>query len=212
MTKIKCQCINVVLLFFFLSFNSNSHFGQNIEDKDTNNVKFMVLLGEWFGDTYFPLKEHLDFLGWKMVRVGIDTTYRGCYNKARDVELRTDVFIKNITDFSEYDCLIIPSGPQWRKFNKNDIVLEFIRKVHKADILIASFCVGNLTVKAAGLTDLQKETELFPEKVTKIKNGILLGPRGGGPPPGDGFKSAPIEEICKAIAKELKVSTPEKQK
>ena len=44
---------------------------------------------------------------------------------------------------------------------------------------------------------------LFPIEVTKVKEGILLGPRGGGPPPGDGFESAPIKEICDAIARGL---------
>jgi hypothetical protein len=176
----------------------------------SDDVTVMVLLGEWFGDTYFPLKEHLDYLGWKMVRVGVDTTYRGCYNKARDVELKTDVFIQNLEDFSDYDCLIIPSGPQWRKFNNNNKVLEFVRKVHEEGVLIASFCVGNLTVSASGLTDLQRNTGLYPEKVTKIKEGILLGPRGGGPPPGDGYKSAPIEAVCRMIAEELNIEVKEK--
>ena len=212
MRKKKSACLLTIILVFCLLLSINISFRQNTEKRDSNKVKVMVLLGEWFGDTYFPLKEHLEFLGWEMVRVGVDTTYRGCYNKARDVELRTDVFIQNIDDFSEYDCLIIPSGPQWRIFNKNEVVLEFLRKVHKSNVLIASFCVGNLTVSAAGLTNLQRETGLYPEKVIKTKEGILLGPRGGGPPPGDGYKSAPIKEICKSIAEELKVSIPEKQK
>jgi hypothetical protein len=31
---------------------------------------------------------------------------------------------------------------------------------------------------------------------------------GGGPPPGDGFESAPIKEICNAIARELEKNLP----
>ncbi|MFC1726205.1 DJ-1/PfpI family protein [candidate division KSB1 bacterium] len=204
----RTKLLILIAVFCFLSINNAA--GQEAKKTDSNDVAVMVLLGEWFGDTYFPLKEHLEFLGWKMVRVGIDSTYRGCYNKARGVELKTDVFIQDIKDFSKYDCLIIPSGPQWRKFNTNDEVLEFVRKVHEEGVLIASFCVGNLTVSAAGLTDLERKTGLFPEKVTKIKEGILLGPRGGGPPPGDGFKSAPIEAVCKAIAEELNIEIKEK--
>jgi len=45
--------------------------------------------------------------------------------------------------------------------------------------------------------------ELYPGKVTLVKERVLLGPRGGGPPPGDGFESAPIKEICDAVAREL---------
>jgi len=53
---------------------------------------------------------------------------------------------------------------------------------------------------------------LFPETVTLVKERVLLGPKGGGPPPGDGFESAPIKEICDAIVRELAVMRrPEKE-
>jgi putative intracellular protease/amidase len=123
-------------------------------------IGFAVLLGEWFGDAYFPLTK-------------------------------------------EIEALIIPSGPQWRKFNENPIVLAFIRNAHAAGLIVASFCVGNTTVKAAGLVDLPSGPELYPDKVPLVKERVLLGPRGGGPPPGDGFESAPIEEICDAVAREV---------
>ncbi|NTV80358.1 MAG: hypothetical protein HGA24_02930, partial [Candidatus Aminicenantes bacterium] len=106
-------------------------------------------------------------------------------------------------DLSGFDALIIPSGPQWRKFNDNPTVLAFVRNAHATGLIVASFCVGNTTVKAAGLVDLPSGPELYPEKVTLVKERVLLGPRGGGPPPGDGFESAPIKEICDAIAREL---------
>jgi hypothetical protein len=166
-------------------------------------VSVLVLLGEWFGDAYFPLKEEIEARGWTMKRVGVDVEYRGCYNKKRDVLLRSDILIPDMKDFSGYDCLIIPSGPQFRKFQENQTVLKFVRDAHAAGLLVASFCVGNNVVKAAGLVDIPYGPDLFPEKVTLVKERVLLGPRGGGPPPGDGYKSAPIKEICDAIAKEV---------
>jgi hypothetical protein len=63
--------------------------------------------------------------------------------------------------------------------------------------------VGNNVVKAAGLIDLPYGPGLFPTEVTLVKERVLLGPRGGGPPPGDGFESAPIKEICNAIVRDL---------
>lgn len=160
----------------------------------------LVLLGEWFGDAVFPLEKEIAARGWAMKRVGVDVEYRGCYNKKRDVVLRSDVLIPDMKDFSGYDCLIIPSGPQWRKFNENPVVLQFIREAHAAGLLVASFCVGNFTVKAAGLVDIPQGPALFPEKATMVKERVLLGPRGGGPPPGDGFESAPVKEVCDAVA------------
>ena len=201
--------IKIWILTLFLLILFSNTVAQSPENPTSNDVTVMVLLGEWFGDTYFILKEHLDLIGWKMVRVGVDAEYRGCYNKARDVVLKTDAFINDIKDFSEYDCLIIPSGPQWQKFSANKDVLKFINNVHDKGVLIASFCTGNLVVQASGLTDLQRKTGLFPEKVIKIKEGVLLGPRGGGPPPGDGYKSAPINDVCKAIAEELNIEIKE---
>jgi hypothetical protein len=126
-------------------------------------VTVLVLLGEWFGDAYFPLKEEIDARGWTMKR----------------------------------------GSPQFRKFNENPVVLQFVRDVHAAGLLVASFCVGNNVVKAAGLIDLPYGPGLFPTEVTLVKERVLLGPRGGGPPPGDGFESAPIKEICNAIVRDL---------
>lgn len=166
-------------------------------------VNALVLLGEWFGDTYFPLKNEIESRGWAMKRVGPDAEYRGCYKKKRDVLLTSDILIQDLKDFTGFDCLIIPSGPQFRKFNENPAVLQFVRDARSAGLLIASFCTGNLVVKAAGLVDLPEGPGLFPSSVTLVKAGILLGPRGGGPPPGDGFKAAPVKEICDAIAREL---------
>jgi putative intracellular protease/amidase len=160
----------------------------------------MVLLGEWFGDAYFPLKKEIENRGWTMKRVGLDGEYRGCYNKKRDVVLRSDIVIQDQMDLSGYDALIIPSGPQWRKFRENPSVLQFVKKAHAAGLLIASFCVGNFTVRDAGLIDVPDGPAIFPQKVTLVKERILIGPRGGGPPPGDGFESAPIAEICDAVA------------
>ena len=185
----------------FLLFTA--HALGNAPVQERRPVRALILLGEWFGDAYFPLKEEIEARGWTMKRVGVDVEYRGCYNKKRDVVLRSDILIPDMKDFSGYDCLIIPSGPQWRKFNENQVVLKFIRDAHAAGLLIASFCAGNTVVKAAGLVDLPSGPALFPEKVTLVKERVLLGPRGGGPPPGDGFESAPIKEICEAIVREL---------
>jgi putative intracellular protease/amidase len=166
-------------------------------------VSVLVLLGEWFGDAYFPLSEEIEARGWTMKRVGVDVDYRGCYNKKRDVVLRSDILIPDLKDFAGYDCLIIPSGPQFRKFRGNPVVMKFVRDAHAAGLLVASFCVGNNTVRDAGLIDIPYGPDLFPDKVTLVKERVLLGPRGGGPPPGDGFESAPIKEICDAIVREM---------
>ena len=168
-------------------------------------IAVLVLLGEWFGDAYFPLKEEIVSRGWTMMRVGVDVEYRGCYNKARDVVLRSDILIPELKDFSGYDCLIIPSGPQFRKFRENPVVLQFVREAYAAGLLVASFCVGNNVVRDAGLIDIPYGPGLFPDKVSLIRERILIGPRGGGPPPGDGYESAPVKEICDAIAAELTV-------
>jgi microsomal dipeptidase-like Zn-dependent dipeptidase/ankyrin repeat protein len=169
-------------------------------------VRALVLLGEWFGDAYFPLQKEMEARGWTQKRVGVDAEYRGCYKKKRDVVLTSDILIPDLQDLSAWDVLIVPSGPQFRKFKENPAVLEFLSKAHASGMLIASFCVGNFLVQAAGL--IPEGAALFPEKVTKVKEGLLLGPRGGGPPPGDGFLSAPIMETCDAIERELHASAP----
>ena len=166
----------------------------------------LVLMGEWFGDAYFPLEQEIKARIWTMNRIGVDVEYRGCYNKKRDVVLRSDILISDMKNLAGYDCLIIPSGPQFRKFKENPKVLQFIRDAHAAGLLIASFCTGNSLVKASGLVDLAEGPALFPPKVTLVRERVLIGPRGGGPPPGNGFESAPVKEICDAIARILEQS------
>jgi hypothetical protein len=199
--KILCFLIAILVLVPA----GNGHIRPLLQEKG-ESVGVLILLGEWFGDAYFPLKEEIESRGWTMKRVGVDVEYRGCYNKARDIVLRSDILIPDLKDFSGYDCLIIPSGPQFRKFRENPVVLQFVRDAYAAGLLVASFCVGNNTVKDAGLVDIPYGPALFPNKVTLVRERILIGPRGGGPPPGDGYESAPVKEICDAIAAELKSS------
>jgi len=165
-------------------------------------LSVLVLLGEWFGDAYFPLAKEIEARGWTMKRVGVDAEYRGCFNKKRDVVLRSDILIPDLKDLAAFDVLIIPSGPQFRKFMEDPAVLTFIRDAHASGLLVASFCVGNFLVQAAGLVDGLSGQDSFPKEVTLARDRVLIGPRGGGPPPGDGFESAPIKELCDAIARE----------
>jgi putative intracellular protease/amidase len=177
--------------------------GRPLAARRARPATVLVLLGEWFGDAYFPLRDEIAARGWTMKRIGVDVEYRGCYKKKRDVVLRSDILIPDLKDFRGYDCLIIPSGPQFRKFKENPAALQFIRDAHGAGLLVAAFCTGNYLVKAAGLVDLPDDGGLFPANDTLVKERLLIGPRGGGPPPGDGFESAPVKEICDAIAREL---------
>jgi len=194
--------LNALLGLFLVLAAGVTALGRTRETADPS-VRALVLLGEWFGDSYFPLKAEIESRSWTMKRVGLDGEYRGCYNKKRDVVLRSDIVIREGMDLSGFDCLIIPSGPQFRKFRENPSVFKFVKDAHAAGLLIASFCVGNNTVRDAGLIDIPYGEQLFPKKVTLVKERVLLGPRGGGPPPGDGFESAPIKEVCDAIAREL---------
>jgi len=199
--KSLCGLSLIIAVFFFMV--ASPVMSPAAREETPGPVSVLVLLGEWFGDAYFPLKQEIEARGWTMKRVGVDIEYRGCYNKKRDVVLSSDILIPDLKDFSGYDCLVIPSGPQFRKFRENPVALQFVRDAYAAGLLIASFCVGNNTVRDAGLIDIPYGPALFPEKVTLVKERILLGPRGGGPPPGDGFQSAPIKETCEAIAREL---------
>jgi putative intracellular protease/amidase/ketosteroid isomerase-like protein len=170
-------------------------------------VSVLVLLGEWFGDAYFPLEAEIKARGWAMKRIGVDVEYRGCYNKKRDVLMRSEILIPDLKDFSGYDAVIIPSGPHYRKFVLNPVVLGFLKDAHAAGLIVASFCVGNFVVDASGLAGRALGEDRLPARATWIEDRILIGPRGGGPPPGDGFESAPVKEVCQAIAEKLAART-----
>ena len=169
------------------------------QDEKTDDIKILMLMGEWFGDTYLPLKDRLDELHIQFVRIGVDEKYRGCFNKERDVELTSDILIPDFREFSEYDCLMIPSGPQFRKFVENRIVLDFVKKAYDSGLIIASLCTGNLIVHTAGVVDNVNPLGIEPGTVKEVKERVLMGSRGGGPPPGDGYKGAPVNELIDAV-------------
>ncbi len=95
--------------------------------KPPRRLNVLVLLGEWFGQAYFRLEEEIKVRAWTMKRVGVDAEYRGCDYETLDLMLRSDILIHNTMNLSGFDCLIIPTGPQFRKFFKNQTVLKFVR-------------------------------------------------------------------------------------
>ncbi|MFC1492719.1 DJ-1/PfpI family protein [candidate division KSB1 bacterium] len=202
MFNIKTAKISVLLLALIML--SAPALAQDEQENNNEDIKILMLLGEWFGDTYFPLKERLEELNIKFVRVGVDEKYRGCYNKARDVELTSEILIPDFEDFSEYDCLLIPSGPQFRKFNENHVVLDFVKKAYDSGMIIASLCTGNMVVKAAKVVDMENPFDIEPGTVREVKDRVLMGSRGGGPPPGNGFEGAPVNELCDAILAKIR--------
>ncbi len=173
-------------------------------DSLNGEAKILMLLGEWFGDTYFTIKDRLDELGIEFKRIGVDEKYRGCYNKDRDVELTSEILIPDIEDLSEFDCLLIPSGPQFRKFNENETVLEFVKKSYAEGLIIASLCTGNLVVNASGIVEMENPFNIEPGTVKEVKERVLMGSRGGGPPPGNGYKGAPVNKLIDKILKKIK--------
>ena len=95
--------------------------------------------------------------------------------------------------------MLIPSGPQFRKFNENRIVLDFVKKAYDSGLIIASLCTGNLVVNAAGVVDNVNPLGIEPGTVKEVKERVLMGSRGGGPPPGNGYKGAPVNELIDAV-------------
>ncbi|MCX6568896.1 MAG: nuclear transport factor 2 family protein [Candidatus Aminicenantes bacterium] len=89
---------------------------------------------------------------------------------------------------------------------KNDVLQKIAGLVESKYVLAdkAKGYADEFRVKcASGSYDALTEAKEFAEKVTLVTERVLLGPRGGGPPPGDGFESAPVKEICDAIVGEL---------
>ncbi|MFC1499546.1 DJ-1/PfpI family protein [Candidatus Zixiibacteriota bacterium] len=196
--------IIAVQVFFFTPGTNDNPVQANQEPE----VTVLVLLGEWFGDTWFSFEEIMERWNWEVIRAGVDTTYRGCYNKDRSVELSTELFIDDETELSQYDCLLIPSGPQFRKFDTNDAVLRFVTRAWEEGVLVASLCTGNSIVSAAGLLEGMDLEEFESGEVRQVRPGLLMGSRGGGPPPGNGAEGAPVEALCRAIAGELGIKVP----
>ncbi|MFC1564264.1 DJ-1/PfpI family protein [candidate division KSB1 bacterium] len=195
--------IKTILILSVLA-SASFAYAQNSKKTGDDNITVLMLLGEWFGDTYFTLNDRLEELDVKVVKTGVDNTFKGCYVKDRDDELTNDILIPDIKDLSEYDCLLIPSGPQFRKFRGNKVVMQFIRDAYEAGLVIASLCTGNFIVNESGIIDLEDPRDIEQGKIIEVKERVLLGSRGGGPPPGNGFEGAPVNELCDAILAKIR--------
>ena len=193
----------LIAALLMISLLALSPIGSAFADDDA--AKILVLTGKGFGHSYFPLKEEMDSRGWKHYRVGVEKEYAGCYNRDQSITLTSDLLIKDIQDLSKYDCLIVPSGPQFREFVKNDEVKSFIRRAYDEGLIVCSFCAGNVLINATGLLGQEGHKLLSPAKVIEPKPKLLIGPRGGGPARngGNGYEGLNIKMICDAIEVKL---------
>ena len=63
------RMLNTAVLVLVITLTATLSYAQ---DEKTDDIKILMLMGEWFGDTYFPLKDRLDELHIQFVRIGVD--------------------------------------------------------------------------------------------------------------------------------------------
>lgn len=181
--------------------------------KAIDDVKILCFIDNGFGESYYINKAILENYSYTVVAASTTFYVFGC--EINDVnDTTSDILISEIEneDISNYDCIMIPSGPHW-----NDIIvvqryMEIIQYAHENNILVAGICTGMIVLAIAdilqGVKVAQNDFATFwlisaganmtTESVVSDQ-GIITGGWGGG----FGPENAPNEEFCAKIKEEI---------
>lgn len=198
--------VSLIVVLSYMIFSSFDFTSNDISKDNSTDYKILILTGDGFGHSVFPLMEEIKKRGWSYFLVGVEEKYSGCYNQDQSITLTSDLLISKIENIKDYQCLIVPSGPQFRKFIENEEVKSFIKESYSQGLVVCSYCAGNVLINACGLLGPEGYKLLAPDKIIEPKPNLLIAPRGGGPAKtgGNGYKGLDIVSICDAIEAKLK--------
>ena len=71
--------------------------------------------------------------------------------KGRSGAVLTDLHPFSKFDGTNYDCLILPGGPEWKEIEASPKVQEVIQEFYKADKYVCAICAGPTILGRAGM-------------------------------------------------------------
>ncbi|MBN2796134.1 MAG: DJ-1/PfpI family protein [Clostridia bacterium] len=181
----------------------------------TISNKFLIVIGNEFGNTYFDMKEALTEQGFEVVTVflGENPVMSSCPNH-EEILVTGDRSISDLNDsnIEDYFGVFIPAGKHHRSMIYSTKVHQLLTLANEHQLIISSVCAGNLVL--ASTEDLIDDVEIATSMTTRdaIKesggvckyqevvtfNNFVTGSEGGGKT-GDGHAGAPIQEMVDAI-------------
>jgi len=141
--------VSILLLFLFLFLTNETNAQQ---------VKALHILSQYYGLNYYLDMEMFESFGWEVTLAGVTPTVAPCPWATGHPARTVDVLISEITDVTQYDCIIIASQ-NWRYNNQtaysdlldNQDALDLISAANDSGLVIWATCAGARVLAAANV-------------------------------------------------------------
>ncbi|MBN2363295.1 DJ-1/PfpI family protein [candidate division WOR-3 bacterium] len=123
-----------------------------------DNVKALFLMPEYYGANYNLIRNSIEEMGWEIVLCAVDDTVAACTwsTSLGGYPIPVDLTTAEITDVSEYDCLLIMPASYWISDPYGEIIddsvsILLIQEAFSDSIPVAAWCAGVRVMAVAGI-------------------------------------------------------------
>jgi len=189
---------------------------QTVATVTPEDVDVLAVIGQYFGWSYFELRDIFEDWGCNFVTTGETATVESCINKPPN-PVDTDILVSEIDreTIRLYDCLVIPSGGHWQSLKNSEPVIELIQMAFEEGLVVGGICTGVIPICYSNVTEdccvtghnivysyaVDSGATILPFMNSVIDGQIITGDGGDGVP--DGYITAPHFEFCRAIMTKL---------
>ncbi|MBN1330338.1 MAG: DJ-1/PfpI family protein [Candidatus Heimdallarchaeota archaeon] len=137
--------------------------------KSIEDMKVVLIIGTYFGDSYFWLKEQFEAFGCEVTTAGTTSLVASCPNKPqRPVAPNISVYDMTQEIIKGYDCIIIPAGAHWNNLIFNTAVHNILNIAYDEDLIVGGFCIGSLVLAYADDLVVGKKVCYYSGSYTKM--------------------------------------------
>ena len=188
--------------------------------EELNDIDILVLVSDDCGWNLLDINETLEEMGVNIYTItNTDShTITSCFRRT-PIPMYAELLLSefDLEAIDEYDGIVIPAGPQWRRLVNETDVNEFLWAGYDNGLVIGAICLGVITFAGSGIiTNATKVAMPVGYSYEPMKNTgaemvsradvvsqeriVTAGP-GGGPP--TGYETAPNYEFCLEVIKEI---------
>lgn len=131
-------------------------------DTEKEGVNALLLVSRNYGLNYFLMRDNFDEYGWDVIHTAVLDTVPPCTFWGRHpgaLHAIPDMYISEIADIDNYDCLIIPTSPgnAWKVPNSyEDLIdspdaLKLINEAVHSNLPVFAMCSGVRVLAAANV-------------------------------------------------------------
>ncbi|NHJ88039.1 MAG: DJ-1/PfpI family protein [Asgard group archaeon] len=129
----------------------NNPLNTQMDIKSLDDMKVLLIIGTYFGDSYFWLKTQFEAFGCEVTTAGTSALVPSCPNKPqRPVAPNISVYDITREIIREFDCVIIPSGAHWTYLIVNEDVHDILNMAYEEGLIVGGLCIGTIVLAYAG--------------------------------------------------------------